>query len=59
MRKKFVQIAATALSAGLCLSLAPGGAPRARAAVAEEQVIRVGIYFDGSVLPGVNVTNST
>lgn len=58
MRKKFVQIAATVLLAGLCLSLAPGAAPRARAAVAEDQIIRVGIYFDGSALPGVNMTNA-
>ena len=57
MRKKFVQIAAGVLLAGLLLSLAPLTAPTASAASADDQIIRVGLYYGSSAMDGANLAN--
>lgn len=57
MKKKFVQIAAVCLLSALILALAPATAPSARAAAQEGQIIRVGLYYGSSALPGANLAN--
>ena len=55
MGKKFVQIAAICL--GLALLSPLGGVRSATASSLGDQMVEVGIYFDGGALPGANVVN--
>ena len=60
MRKKFVQIAAVCLLAGVALALGPGASPAADAASTSgvgDQIVEIGIYFGSGTLPGVNIAN--
>lgn len=57
MRKKFVQIAAVCLLAGLVLSLAWWGAPSASAASDSQRIVRVGLYYGSSAMDGANLLN--
>ena len=57
MKKKFVQIAAVCLLAAVALALAPAAVPSAGAAYQEGQIIRVGLYYGSSALPGANLAN--
>ena len=57
MRKKFVQIAAVCLLAGVALALGPGASPTADAASQGEETIRVGLYYGSSAMDGANLAN--
>lgn len=55
LKKRFVQFAAIALSCAL-LAGAPGGSTQA-ASVAVNPIIRVGLFYSGTALPGANLLN--
>lgn len=54
MNKKIVQFAAVCLAAVLCF---PGVGTSAAAAEGEEQIIKVGLSYGSSALPGANLSN--
>lgn len=55
IKKRFVQFAAIALSCALLIA-APGGSTQA-ASVTVDPVIRVGLFYSGTALPGANLLN--
>ena len=58
MKKKFVQIAALCLAAGLLLSTG-GGTASAASAASDSRVIRVGLHYGTGAMEGLNMANVT